>query len=79
MYAPGDVRYEPVADPKIESPTDALIQLSANCICGSDLWPCRGISDIGEPTHMGHEYCGVVVEVGGVDTCGKNHESMGHS
>lgn len=64
MHGPGDVRYENVPDPKIEKPTDAMIQLSATCICGSDLWPYRGLSKQDGPTHMGHEYCGVVVEVG---------------
>lgn len=64
MHAPGDVRYEQVPDPKIEQPTDAIIKLSATCICGSDLWPYRGLSNISAPMHMGHEYCGVVVEVG---------------
>lgn len=64
MHGPGDVRYERVEDPKILKPTDAIIKLSATCICGSDLWPYRGISSREGPAHMGHEYCGVVVEVG---------------
>lgn len=64
MHAPGDVRYENVEDPKILKPTDAIIQLSATCICGSDLWPYRGMQPFDEPMHMGHEYCGVVIEVG---------------
>lgn len=64
MHGPGDVRYEQVADPKIEKPTDAIIKLSATCICGSDLWPYRGLSPQDGPAHMGHEYCGVVIEVG---------------
>ncbi|WP_068116843.1 zinc-dependent alcohol dehydrogenase family protein [Tropicimonas marinistellae] len=64
MHAPGDVRYERVDDPKILHPTDAIIALSATCICGSDLWPYRGAQPFDEPMHMGHEYCGVVVEVG---------------
>lgn len=64
MHGPGDVRYEQVADPRIEKPTDAIIKLSATCICGSDLWPYRGLSPQDGPAHMGHEYCGTVVEVG---------------
>ncbi|HJU38842.1 MAG TPA: zinc-dependent alcohol dehydrogenase family protein [Tahibacter sp.] len=64
MHGPGDVRYETVADPAILKPTDAIIQLSATCICGSDLWPYRGMSNASGPMAMGHEYCGVVVEVG---------------
>lgn len=64
MHGPGDVRYERVEDPKLLKPTDAIIKLSATCICGSDLWPYRGANPIDAPLHMGHEYCGVVVEVG---------------
>ncbi|MGY8632232.1 zinc-dependent alcohol dehydrogenase family protein [Bradyrhizobium sp. 14AA] len=64
MYGPGDIRCEAVDDPKILKPTDAIIKLSATCICGSDLWPYRGQQPIDGPAHMGHEYCGVVVEVG---------------
>lgn len=64
LHGPGDVRFEKVADPQIEKPTDAIIQLSATCICGSDLWPYRGLQPQAGPLHMGHEYCGIVVEVG---------------
>lgn len=64
MHGPGDVRYERVEDSEILKPTDAIIKLSATCICGSDLWPYRGHNKIEAPLHMGHEYCGVVVEVG---------------
>lgn len=64
LYAPGDVRVEERDEPKILKPTDAIIRLSATCICGSDLWPFRGLNDINGPMAMGHEYCGVVIEVG---------------
>ena len=64
LHAPGDVRLEQRDDPEIVEPTDAVIRLSATCICGSDLWPYRGADDIDEPTPMGHEYVGVVEEVG---------------
>ncbi len=64
LYAPGDVRVEDRPDPTIEKPTDAVIRVSAACVCGSDLWPYRGIQDVGEPRPMGHEYVGIVEEVG---------------
>lgn len=64
LHKPGDIRCEEVADPKIIHPTDAIIKLSASCICGSDLWPYRGLQTVDGPMHMGHEYCGIVVEVG---------------
>src|SRR6478735_4757730 len=64
MYAPGDVRVEDVDEPQILKPTDAIIRLSASCICGSDLWPYRGIEALDGPRPMGHEYCGIVEEVG---------------
>lgn len=63
MHAPGDVRTEDRPDPVIEEPTDALIRLAATCICGSDLWPYRGIEKVRDSA-MGHEYIGVVEEVG---------------
>jgi threonine dehydrogenase-like Zn-dependent dehydrogenase len=64
LYGPGDVRIEERAEPTIIEPTDAIIRLAATCICGSDLWPYRGIEPITGPTPMGHEYCGVVEQVG---------------
>ena len=68
LYGPGDVRCEQVPEPKILNPTDAIIRLSATCICGSDLWPYRGLNDVTPPMAMGHEYCGVVEEVGSAVT-----------
>jgi threonine dehydrogenase-like Zn-dependent dehydrogenase len=64
LYAPGDVRLEQRDDPTIVEPTDAIIRLSATCVCGSDLWPYRGIEAVHGPAPMGHEYVGVVEEVG---------------
>jgi threonine dehydrogenase-like Zn-dependent dehydrogenase len=64
LHAPGDVRVEQRPDPRIERPTDAVIRLAATCVCGSDLWPYRGIEDVAGPAPMGHEYVGVVEEVG---------------
>jgi threonine dehydrogenase-like Zn-dependent dehydrogenase len=64
LYAAGDVRFEKLETPKIMRPTDAVIRLAATCVCGSDLWSYRGISPVTQPTPMGHEYCGVVEEVG---------------
>ena len=64
LYGPRDVRFEERDIPKIVKPTDAIIRLSATCICGSDLWPYRGIQAVAQPTPMGHEYCGIVEEVG---------------
>ena len=64
LYAPGDVRVEERDDPTIEHPTDAIIRLAATCVCGSDLWPYRGIEPVKGPAAMGHEYAGIVEEVG---------------
>ncbi|MEV4834596.1 zinc-dependent alcohol dehydrogenase family protein [Nonomuraea sp. NPDC049486] len=65
LYAPGDVRVEDRPDPVIVEPTDAIIRLSATCVCGSDLWPYRGVEKLDGAAPMGHEYVGVVEEVGG--------------
>ncbi len=64
MHAPGDVRVEDLDDADIIDPTDAVIRLAAACICGSDLWPYRGIDKLDSPAHMGHEYVGVVEKIG---------------
>ena len=64
LYGPGDIRFEDREDPKIIEPTDAIIRMAATCVCGSDLWPYRGLQPLNGPTPMGHEYCGFVEEVG---------------
>lgn len=64
LHAPRDVRFETVEDPRIIKPTDAVVRIAATCVCGSDLWPYRGLQPIDGPTPMGHEYCGFVEEVG---------------
>jgi threonine dehydrogenase-like Zn-dependent dehydrogenase len=64
LYGPHDIRFEDRETPKIEEPTDAIIRIAVTCVCGSDLWPYRGLQPLNGPTPMGHEYCGVVEEVG---------------
>src|SRR5215210_5727722 len=64
MYGPGDVRVEEREAPQIVEPTDAIIRVSAACVCGSDLWPYRGVEQMQWPAPMGHEYAGIVEEVG---------------
>ncbi|MBW8762781.1 MAG: alcohol dehydrogenase catalytic domain-containing protein [Microbacterium sp.] len=64
MHAPGDVRTEELDMPVIVEPADAIIRVTATCICGSDLWPYRGIEQLNGPQRMGHEYIGVVESVG---------------
>ena len=49
-------------------PTDAIIRLAASCICGSDLWPYWGVEPLDQPRRMGHEYAGIVEEVGSAVT-----------
>jgi threonine dehydrogenase-like Zn-dependent dehydrogenase len=68
LYGPKDLRFEERETPTIVKPTDAIIRISATCVCGSDLWPYRGISSFDQPTPMGHEYCGIVEEVGSAVT-----------
>ena len=64
MHGPRDIRVEDRADPVLLKGTDAIIKVSAACVCGSDLWPYRGTDPIGAPTPMGHEYVGVVQQIG---------------
>src|SRR5437660_11296497 len=64
LHGPGDVRFEERDAPRIIKATDAIIRMSATCVCGSDLWDYRGINPVAQPTPIGHEYCGIVEEVG---------------
>lgn len=64
LYGPHDIRFEERDMPKVKEPTDAVIRIAATCVCGSDLWPYRGLQATDGPTPMGHEYCGLVEEVG---------------
>ena len=64
MHAPGDVRVDDREVPRVVEPTDAVLKVEVACVCGSDLWPFRGIAPVAEPRPMGHEYVGTVVEVG---------------
>ena len=68
LYGPYDVRIAEREVPGIIEPTDAVIRTSATCVCGSDLWPYRGVDPVTRPTPMGHEYCGIVEEVGSAVT-----------
>lgn len=64
LYGARDIRFEQRPDPTIIEPTDAILRISATCVCGSDLWPYRGVDAPDGPTPMGHEYCGIVEDVG---------------
>jgi len=74
LHGTRDVRFEEIAAPKIIHATDAILRVSATCVCGSDLWPYSGIAPVEQPTPMGHEYCGVVEEVGSAVTTVKPGE-----
>jgi threonine dehydrogenase-like Zn-dependent dehydrogenase len=64
IHGPRDIRLEERPTPTIEEPTDAIVKVSAGCICGSDLWPYRGENDITPGDTIGHEMIGIVEEVG---------------
>src|SRR5438132_13396186 len=68
LYGPRDVRFEERDAPTILKPTDAIIRMAVTCVCGSDLWDYRGINPVTQPKPMGHEYCGIVEEVGSAVT-----------
>ncbi len=78
LHAPGDVRVEQRDTPTIIDQTDAVIRLSATCVCGSDLWDYRGVNPVTQPTPMGHEYVGIVEQVGAeVSTIRPGHFVIG--
>ena len=64
IHGPRDIRVEDVPDPAVQRPTDAIVRVTAACVCGSDLWPYRGVVETTEPHRIGHEFVGVVEDVG---------------
>jgi len=64
MYGAGDVRVETVPDARIVEPTDALLTVTRACICGSDLWPYKSMEPTEKGRRMGHEFIGVIEDVG---------------
>lgn len=64
IHAPRDIRVEDVPDPVVQGAGDALVRVVAACVCGSDLWPYRGVVGTDEPHRIGHEFVGVVEDLG---------------
>ncbi|MCC9194530.1 zinc-dependent alcohol dehydrogenase family protein [Arthrobacter sp. zg-Y916] len=64
IHGPGDIRVEDRDYPRVELDSDAVVRVSAACVCGSDLWPYRGVRETREPRAIGHEFIGVVESVG---------------
>ncbi|WP_460774056.1 zinc-dependent alcohol dehydrogenase family protein [Microbacterium sp. GXF7504] len=64
LHAPRDIRIEEVPDPVLTTGDDAIVRVVAACVCGSDLWPYRGITEVARPRRIGHEFVGVVEQVG---------------
>lgn len=64
MYGSGDVRVEEVPDPRLREATDVIVRITRSCVCGSDLWPYQSMPATAEGVRMGHEFIGVVEEVG---------------
>ena len=64
IYGERDVRLEEVPDPVLSTGGDAIVRVVATCVCGSDLWPYRGIAETKEPHRIGHEFVGIVEGIG---------------
>lgn len=64
IHGPGDIRFEERPDPQIQSPGDAVVRVVRTCVCGSDLWAYRGVQQTAAPHPIGHEFIGVVEDVG---------------
>jgi threonine dehydrogenase-like Zn-dependent dehydrogenase len=75
MYGAGDVRVEHVPEPTLREPTDALVRVLRSCICGSDLWPYRSMPATEHGQRMGHEFLGVITELGS-EVSGLRHGDM---
>ncbi|WP_040320140.1 zinc-dependent alcohol dehydrogenase family protein [Aeromicrobium marinum] len=64
LHSPRDIRLDDVPDAALVLDTDAVVRVVASCICGSDLWPYRGVHDVRKPQRIGHEFVGIVEQVG---------------
>ncbi len=64
LHGDRDIRLEEVPDPTLRKETDAIVRVVAACVCGSDLWPYRGITPVDSPRRIGHEFVGIVEEIG---------------
>ncbi|MCB0914230.1 MAG: zinc-binding dehydrogenase [Actinobacteria bacterium] len=64
LHGPRSIEVGDVPDPSIVEPTDVIVKVALSCICGSDLWPYRGVHEVGSAQRIGHEFVGTVVEVG---------------
>jgi len=64
IHGPGDIRVEDRDYPTLQLPTDVVVKVTASCVCGSDLWPYRGVRPTRKPSAIGHEFVGVVESVG---------------
>ncbi|MBA3826102.1 MAG: zinc-dependent alcohol dehydrogenase family protein [Ktedonobacterales bacterium] len=64
FHAPQDIRISTVPDPRLIEPTDAIVRITHACICGSDLWFYRGIQKFQPGWRTGHEWMGIVEDVG---------------
>lgn len=64
IHGAGDIRVEEVADPVLSTGGDAIVRVVAACVCGSDLWPYRGVTPTAKPSRIGHEFVGVVEAIG---------------
>ena len=64
LYGKGDIRVEEVPDPTIQQPTDVLVRVTRSCVCGSDLWPYQSAPEVENGRRIGHEFIGVVEDIG---------------
>ena len=64
IHGERDIRFEEVPDPVLSTGGDAIVRVVAACVCGSDLWPYRGVRTILRPSRIGHEFVGIVEAVG---------------
>ena len=64
LHAPRDIRLDDVDGPQLKEDTDAIVRVVASCICGTDLWPFRGVNAVSKPQRIGHEFVGVVESTG---------------
>jgi S-(hydroxymethyl)glutathione dehydrogenase/alcohol dehydrogenase len=68
FHKPGDIRFDTVEDPRIEDSRDVILRVTSTAICGSDLHILSGAVPQANNMIMGHEFMGIVEEVGSAIT-----------
>ncbi len=64
FHRPNKITVDNIPDPKLENASDCVLKVTSTAICGSDLHIYNGLFSQHRPLVLGHEFMGIVEEVG---------------